>query len=113
LKSGTVILTNCQTAGRGRGLNGWISQMGCLQFSMRLIHNHMNSVIFIQYLFGLAVCEAITNMQGCNQLDICLKWPNDIYAKHKGNLYKIGGVLLTSEVINKTFTITIGIFYLF
>jgi hypothetical protein len=54
-KSGTVFLALNQTAGRGlfghdlgRGTNGWISQEGCLQFSIRLFHNHARSAVFIQ-----------------------------------------------------------------
>ncbi|KAJ3270236.1 hypothetical protein HDV01_000453 [Terramyces sp. JEL0728] len=68
----------------------------------------MSSVIFIQYLFGLSVVRGIKKTRECEDLDVCLKWPNDIYAKTKDGLKKIGGILITSEFFQKSFALTVG-----
>ncbi|KAJ2994863.1 biotin holocarboxylase synthetase [Globomyces sp. JEL0801] len=93
--SGTVFVASEQTAGRGRGKNSWISQQGCLMFSLRIIHSHPNSIIFLQYLFGLAVVEAIKSLPNCSNFPIHLKWPNDIYVKLGEELKKVGAFHLT------------------
>ncbi|KAJ3324299.1 biotin holocarboxylase synthetase [Boothiomyces sp. JEL0866] len=108
LPSGSVFVASQQSAGKGRGKNSWISQKGCLQFSMRLIHTNMASVVFIQYLMGLAVVQGIRKTKGCENLNVHLKWPNDIYAKTEDGLKKIGGILITSEFFQKSFALTIG-----
>ncbi|KAI9193432.1 biotin-protein ligase [Polychytrium aggregatum] len=64
LPEGLVCVGSHQTAGRGRGRNSWISQSGCLQFSLALRHNDHKSIIFIQYLFGLAVVQALKSQSG-------------------------------------------------
>ncbi len=57
-KHGAVFIASNQIQGRGRGKNTWISQQGCLMFSLRLVHKRPQTAIFLQYLFGLAVAEA-------------------------------------------------------
>jgi biotin--protein ligase len=61
LPDGSVCLASTQFGGRGRGKNSWISQNGCLMFSLRKRHKRVSSVVFIQYLFGLAVVQAFKN----------------------------------------------------
>ena len=41
----------------------------------------------------------------CQEIDLRVKWPNDIYYS---NLMKLGGVLVTSTVIGSTFHLLIG-----
>jgi biotin-(acetyl-CoA carboxylase) ligase len=48
----------------GRGRNSWISQQGCLMFSFLLRHKDPKSVIFLQYLAGLAMVESIKRIPG-------------------------------------------------
>jgi biotin--protein ligase len=110
LPAGVVFLASHQTAGRGRGNNTWISNHGCLQFSLRIEHFSVNSVIFLQYLFGLAVVQGVQKTPGCETIPIHLKWPNDIYLNLDGALKKIGGILVTSEWFAETasFRVTIG-----
>lgn len=87
----------------------WISQKGCLQFSLRIHHARASSLVFLQYLFGLAVVEAVKLLPGCSHIPVHLKWPNDIYIKKgDGTLKKIGGILVTSEYSGGTFGVTIG-----
>ncbi|GAA5982291.1 hypothetical protein JCM10908_004817 [Rhodotorula pacifica] len=116
LPAGTVCAASHQVAGRGRGGNAWISSAGCLQFSLvlRLPQADAARIVFVQYLVGLAVVEAITAQPGLKQLGVCLKWPNDIYADlgnemEAGQRYrKIGGVLINSSFRDGVFSLVAG-----
>ncbi|KAJ3327210.1 biotin holocarboxylase synthetase [Blyttiomyces sp. JEL0837] len=113
LPHGLVCVGTHQFAGRGRGRNSWISQTGCLQFSLSIQHRHGSSAVFLQYLFGLAVVEAIKTAPGFEDIPIHLKWPNDIYCYHTDEtgskvLRKIGGILVNSSYMNGQFSIVIG-----
>ncbi|KAJ3077160.1 biotin holocarboxylase synthetase [Podochytrium sp. JEL0797] len=112
--SGLVCVASEQFSGRGRGGNSWVSQDGCLQFSMMLHHRDGRSAVFLQYLFGLAVVEGICGMEGYGEIPIRLKWPNDIYCYSKEGetdkkvLKKIGGVLVNSSYMDGVFSVVIG-----
>ncbi|TPX49284.1 hypothetical protein SeMB42_g02674 [Synchytrium endobioticum] len=100
LPNGFTFVASRQVAGRGRGRNAWISSLGCLQFSFRLLHKDAASVIFVQYLIALAAVDAIKSKPGYEKLPIHLKWPNDIYVQlspGQEGLQKIGGVLVNSS----------------
>ncbi|BGP15612.1 hypothetical protein JCM10213_004132 [Rhodosporidiobolus nylandii] len=115
LPTGLVCLASHQVAGRGRGGNSWISPAGCLQFSLlaRLDNAQASKIVFIQYLFGLAVVEAIRGVPGYERLGVCLKWPNDIYAdvgegEGMERYKKIGGILVNSSFSDGAFNLVIG-----
>ncbi|KAG8741822.1 biotin holocarboxylase synthetase [Ceratobasidium sp. 414] len=107
-------LATIQLAGRGRGSNSWLSPLGCLQFSLLLqVPNEIPLIrmVFIQYMFGLAVTEACRKvMPGVEGDRVRLKWPNDIYVlgadgKTKS---KVGGILVTTNYMNSTMHVVIG-----
>ncbi|KAJ3300654.1 biotin holocarboxylase synthetase [Borealophlyctis nickersoniae] len=108
IPSGLVCVGSHQVAGRGRGRNSWISQSGCLMFTLSLHHRDARSVVFIQYLVGLAIVEAIRGLPGCADLPVHLKWPNDLYAVLDDGPKKIGGILVTSSYQKGTFSLFIG-----
>ncbi|KAI8818983.1 biotin-protein ligase [Fimicolochytrium jonesii] len=111
LHNGFVCTATHQVAGRGRGKNSWISQAGCLMFSYALEHHDMKSAIFVQYLVGLSLVDAVRARPGCENLPIHLKWPNDIYARvddGPDGLRKIGGILVTSSYQDGAFRMVIG-----
>ncbi|KAI9031214.1 biotin-protein ligase [Hyaloraphidium curvatum] len=118
LRDGFTAVATHQTAGRGRGRNSWISPLGCLQFSLLLSHpRDAPPVVFIQYLFALAVCEAVRSRPGCEDLPVHIKWPNDVYAKfktkgadgaEKEELKKLGGILVNSSFYDGKFLMVIG-----
>ncbi|GAA5983055.1 hypothetical protein JCM11641_004710 [Rhodosporidiobolus odoratus] len=115
LPTGLVCLASHQVAGRGRGGNSWISPAGCLQFSLvsRLPSAQASKIVFVQYLFGLAVVEAIRGLEGYARLGVCLKWPNDIYAdvgegEGMERYKKIGGILVNSSFSDDQFNLVIG-----
>ncbi|TIC30695.1 class II aaRS and biotin synthetase [Wallemia mellicola] len=105
---GLLALASHQLAGRGRGKNAWVSSSGCLQFSLvlRLDASKAAYVVFVQYLVGLAIIQALKSHT--KDLDISLKWPNDIYALKDGKLLKIGGILINSQFIDGQFVLVVG-----
>ncbi|KAG8855120.1 biotin holocarboxylase synthetase [Tulasnella sp. 330] len=108
LPSSLLSLATQQLSGRGRGSNVWLSPPeGCLQFSLLLRPPQSpafrpSSLVFIQYLFGLAVVEACRKVlpNGAGE-KVRLKWPNDLYVKLEGEggevLKKVGGILVTTN----------------
>ncbi|KAJ3118938.1 biotin holocarboxylase synthetase [Physocladia obscura] len=122
IPDGLVCVASHQFSGRGRGSNSWVSQDGCLQFSLALKHRDASSAVFLQYLFALAVIHGVRNLTG-GDIGVRLKWPNDIYCwtndesnkeatesskVKKKVLKKIGGILVTSSYVDGVFDIVIG-----
>jgi biotin--protein ligase len=66
--------------------------------------------VYLQYIFGLSVVEAVRSLPGYEDLELRLKWPNDIYADLGGTqgLKKIGGILVNSMYAGKDFTVIVG-----
>ena len=110
-----VSLASFQLAGRGRGSNVWLSPAGCLQFSL-LLRVDLGSfppskLVFVQYLFALAVAEACRDERvlGRRGEAVRIKWPNDIYATTPtGENKKIGGILVNTNFSGGTCHIVIG-----
>ena len=96
----------------------WLSPYGCLQFSLALripvAKVPMNKLVFLQYLFSLAIVEACRDeaVLGSYGEAVKIKWPNDIYAVlgegERKELKKIGGVLVNTGIIDKDSQIVIG-----
>ncbi|KAM8897237.1 biotin--protein ligase isoform 2-T2 [Spinachia spinachia] len=106
---GLVAVSARQSQGKGRGGNAWLSPLGCAMFTLTL-QVEMSSrlgqrIPFLQHLVALAAVEAVRSLPGYQDIDLKVKWPNDIYY---GNLMKLGGVLVTSTVIGSTFHLLIG-----
>ncbi|KAF8888834.1 hypothetical protein BD779DRAFT_1439855 [Infundibulicybe gibba] len=112
-----VSLASHQLMGRGRGSNVWVSPVGCLQFSLllrvSLTRLPPNKLVFVQYLFGLAVADACRDdaVLGALGKKIRLKWPNDIYAvvgPGESDVKKIGGILVNASFTGNNVDIVIG-----
>ncbi|KAI5099886.1 biotin--protein ligase [Silurus meridionalis] len=106
---GLIAVAARQTKGKGRGGNTWLSPLGCAMFTLHLrvaVNSRLGQRIpFLQHLAALAVVEAVRTLPGYQDIDLRVKWPNDIYY---GNLMKLGGVLVTSTVMGSTFHLLIG-----
>ncbi|KAI0357840.1 class II aaRS and biotin synthetase [Trametes cingulata] len=103
-------LASSQLTGRGRGGNVWLSPPGCLQFSL-LLRVPLSvlpaqKIVFVQYLFALAVAEACRDSAVLGPQDgarVRIKWPNDVYAEFPGtergekSVKKIGGILVNTS----------------
>lgn len=85
---GSVVLTEKQTAGRGRKGREWISPgHRNLLFSLLLRPTLPPHEVFsLTMILALAACEAVREKTG---LDVLIKWPNDLYVGEK----KLAGIL--------------------
>ncbi|CAL1709596.1 unnamed protein product [Somion occarium] len=107
-------LASHQLAGRGRGGNTWVSPTGCLQFSLLLrvplSQLPATKLVFVQYLFALAVVEACRhdNIMGRSGEAVRLKWPNDIYIVDGEQKRKVGGILVHTSFVGGLVSIVIG-----
>ncbi|XP_021260955.1 biotin--protein ligase isoform X2 [Numida meleagris] len=106
---GLIAVAVRQTQGKGRGGNVWLSPVGCALSTLHItipLHSNLGQRIpFIQHLVSLAVVESVRSIPGYEDIDLRVKWPNDIYYS---DLMKLGGVLVTSTLIETTFHILIG-----
>ncbi len=87
-----LVLTDLQTAGRGRGANRWWSDRGALTFSLIVPRNPAAppsaAWTRMSLTIGLAVGAALQQLRP--GLEIGLKWPNDVCVRSR----KIGGILV-------------------
>jgi biotin--protein ligase len=74
-----VFVADTQSAGKGRGGNSWTSPAGCLMFSFKSHFTDGSTLPFVQYLVSLALVQAIKEAAQCDQIEVAIKWPNDIY----------------------------------
>jgi len=95
---GTVVITEHQTAGKGRQGRKWFSAPGKgLTFSIILTPNlPIQQGGLLSLLAGLATAQAMEQLK----LEPTLKWPNDILFSGK----KCGGILVESKVQGDTMT---------
>ncbi|WAR09207.1 BPL1-like protein, partial [Mya arenaria] len=93
----------------GRGGNAWLSPIGCAMFSLHVrIPQNSNlgqAVSYLQHITSLAVVNSVCNMEGYEDTDLRLKWPNDIYYGHH---MKLGGVIVKSTIMDGIVHATIG-----
>ncbi|KAM4620668.1 biotin--protein ligase isoform 2-T2 [Polymixia lowei] len=106
---GLIAVAGQQSHGRGRGGNAWLSPPGCAMFTLNVqvaLSSRLGQRIpFLQHLAALAMVEAVRSLPGYQDIDLRVKWPNDIYYS---NQMKLGGVLVTSTVMGPTFHLLVG-----
>jgi BirA family biotin operon repressor/biotin-[acetyl-CoA-carboxylase] ligase len=96
LPEGSAVISENQTAGRGQSGTYWESAPGAnLTFSLVLYPDWIpaNRQFIIACITSLAVKETVDAYTG----DISIKWPNDIYWRHK----KICGTLIENSISGK------------
>ena len=72
--------------------------MFSLQFEATIKSGIGKRLTLLQHLISLAVVESVKSLNNrYENVDLRLKWPNDIYA---GPQYKIGGVVVHTSCIN-------------
>ncbi|CAJ1064466.1 biotin--protein ligase isoform X1 [Xyrichtys novacula] len=107
--AGLIAVATRQTKGRGRGGNAWLSPLGCAMFTLSIqvdLSSQLGQRIpFLQHLVALAVVEAVRTLPGYEDIDLRVKWPNDIYYS---SVMKLGGVLVTSTMMGSTFHLLVG-----
>ncbi len=99
LPDGMVLLTNHQTAGKGRLRRQWVAAPdSSLLFSLLLRPNWAaERAGWVTMLAATAVFEAITAV---TKLRVAIKWPNDVMIFHDGEWRKAGGLLLEGGTVN-------------
>ncbi|XP_060226762.1 biotin--protein ligase isoform X5 [Meriones unguiculatus] len=106
---GLIAIAVRQTQGKGRGPNAWLSPVGCALSTLLACVPSKSElgqrIPFVQHLMSLAVVEAVRSIPGYEDINLRVKWPNDIYYS---DLMKIGGVLVNSTLMGDTFYILIG-----
>lgn len=92
LKHGSVLISNAQTAGKGRNGRTFVSTPGVGIYCSILLkskfdpHNYLR----LSILSGIILCESIREYTGIVPM---LKWPNDILIRGK----KVAGILCESQ----------------
>ncbi|MCL2246027.1 MAG: biotin--[acetyl-CoA-carboxylase] ligase [Lentimicrobiaceae bacterium] len=86
------VVTNFQTAGKGQGNKGWMSNKGeniltSFYFQPLLLPNQQ---IYFNYFFALTIREVLSHYID----DVMIKKPNDIFAGDK----KIAGILIEHHI---------------
>lgn len=87
---GAVVITDEQTAGKGRLDRAWLSPKGSLSMSI-ILQPSLNNLPHLIMVASLAVVHAIKNVTA---LKAQIKWPNDILIKGK----KVCGILIENKV---------------
>ena len=91
LPEGTVVLAKMQYLGRGRADKSWFSPLGGLWFSVILRPRvPPSSISLIPIAAGVSTARTIRRLF---QLDVVLKWPNDVMAGAR----KVAGILTESS----------------
>ena len=102
--NGLVVVPDIQLGGRGRGRNGWISPKGAAMFTLHF-ETSRDSLLgqkasMLCHLVALAVVRA------CDNGDVRIKWPNDVYWKRES---KLGGILIQSAFKGRVVEFDIGV----
>ncbi|MGN0437868.1 MAG: biotin--[acetyl-CoA-carboxylase] ligase [Lachnospiraceae bacterium] len=88
---GTLVVTQCQTAGRGRRGRSWESPEGNVYFTFILRPEvEVSRASMLTLVSALALAKAIERV---TKLDTRIKWPNDVVANGK----KLCGILTESS----------------
>ena len=106
IKSGTLIIANNQTAGKGRLNNQWESGEGTDILVSFIISPtcKQSSVYRLTCPFSLSIHNALKHYVP-TQFKLSLKWPNDILIDGK----KCGGILSSFEPVSGNVIIGLGI----
>lgn len=106
---GLAVIPRQQTKGVGRNRNSWLSPIGTAAFSLQL-QIPRNSILgeripLIQHVISCCIVTAVKSIPGLSELEIYLKWPNDIYSF---DLKKLGGNIVKTTIDSATITCNIG-----
>ena len=92
LSAPSLIITDHQTAGRGRGANQWWSASGGVTFSLVLLPETQGLTMQqwprVSLVAALAICSVLEDH--LQQERVQLKWPNDVFCQGR----KISGILV-------------------
>jgi len=99
---GVAVLAEEQTAGRGTKGRSWHSPAGQGLYVSFLLRPAPEKLNFISLVAGLAAREAVKSL---TNVDLRLKWPNDLVFKGK----KLGGILCEGVSSGEKAAVVVGI----
>ncbi len=88
-EEGVVVLTDSQTAGKGRLGRRWVDVSGCNVLSSTLLRPLFSPHLLVM-VASLAVVDAISRTCG---LSASIKWPNDVLVSDR----KVAGILIETS----------------
>jgi BirA family transcriptional regulator, biotin operon repressor / biotin---[acetyl-CoA-carboxylase] ligase len=100
---GALVVTDHQSAGRGRRGRSWFSEPGCgLQLSL-ILRPVLPLDVFglISTALGVACAEAVEEL---TPLRVMLKWPNDVTV----GMRKVGGILVETRVAGHSVDVAVA-----
>jgi BirA family biotin operon repressor/biotin-[acetyl-CoA-carboxylase] ligase len=94
---GIVVVSDEQTAGRGRAGRVWHSPPGVALYATLLLRPNVPppALATLPLMAGVAVAEALEALTGAA---VQLKWPNDVWLGSDPERRKVAGILLTSAI---------------
>ncbi len=92
---GTIVITDHQTAGRGRLGREWLSPSGSSILLSIILYPKLELLPRLTMAACLAVAQSIEKVTG---LEPTIKWPNDVLIAGK----KVSGILIESDVQGET-----------
>lgn len=98
--AGTVVVADCQMAGRGQRGNSWESAAGKNLTFSKLLRPYTISAAHqfeLSMIVSLGICKALTPVLGEAYRPL-IKWPNDIYVGDS----KICGILIENSLVGTT-----------
>lgn len=100
---GIVVVSDEQTAGRGRGGRAWHSPPGAALYATLLLRPAVPppALATLPLVAGVAVAEALEALTGAA---VQLKWPNDVWLGSDPERRKAAGILLTSAISGQQVT---------
>ena len=102
LKNFLIVISEEQTAGRGRQGKQWYSpDSGNIYMTIKFKDKNDAPLSLI---IGLLISESMDYVSG-KKINAGLKWPNDLLINNK----KICGILIESEIVNDEIEFIIGI----
>jgi len=103
LPDATLVVARHQTAGRGRHQRVWVSPADENVYASFVVKNFPHPIHKSSWIGSLAVLDTFAEI--VPEVDVLLKWPNDIYCKEK----KIAGLLCEGIVQGEQRGAVIGI----
>jgi len=103
IESGTIVITDHQTSGKGQRGNTWLAEPG-KNITCSIIYRPLNMPAAEQFRLNIILSVAIFNVLGKRALPkLKIKWPNDVLVDQK----KICGIL--PEIFMNHLIIGVGI----
>jgi len=92
LEEGAVVITDSQTAGKGRQGRRWVDVYGCNVLSS-IVLRPLFPLYLLVMIASLAVVEAIQEICGEHGMTATIKWPNDVLIGDR----KVAGILVETS----------------